>query len=45
MNDTMWIIVTMLAHMSMALLILYITWLTMRGLMLPEHSEGEKHHD
>lgn len=45
MNDTGWIIVTMLTHMSIALLILYVTWLIMRGFISPDHSEGEKHHD
>ena len=44
MND-LWTIVIVLAHTSIALLILYMTWLIMRGLMLSDHSEGEKHHD
>jgi hypothetical protein len=45
MNDTWWIIIQAIAQTSVALSIGYITWLIIRGLMLQDHSEGEKHHD
>jgi hypothetical protein len=44
MND-LWTIINVLAQLSMAVLILYVTWLVIRGFMLSDHSEGDKHHD
>jgi hypothetical protein len=45
MNDTWWIVIQAIAHTCLAFLVLYITWLIIRGLILQDHSEGDKHHD
>ena len=45
MDDIWWIIVNVMAHMCLALLVIYLTCLIIRGLILQDHSEGEKHHD
>ena len=45
MDDTGWIIIQVITHTSLALLVLYITWLILRGLFTRDDSEREEHHD
>ena len=45
MFDEMWLVVNALAHLCLALFIIYLTGWIIRGLLVSIHSEGEKHHD
>ena len=45
MNDTWWIIIQAIVHTCLALLVLCVTWWSIRGLIVSIHSEGDKQHD
>lgn len=45
MDETVLIVIQVIAQTSIALAVAYITWSIIRGLTCRDYSEGEKHHD
>ncbi len=45
MFDTLWLVLNVLTHLCLALLIIYVTCLILRGCFACDRAEGEKHHE
>ncbi|CAG0992222.1 hypothetical protein PLCT2_02535 [Planctomycetaceae bacterium] len=45
MFDTLWLVLNVFAQLCLALLVIYVTCLILRGFINQDHAEGEKHHE
>ncbi len=45
MFDTLWLVLNVCAQLCLALLVIYVTCLILRGCFARNRAEGEKHHE